>query len=282
MRFYEFRLSEKDYIPTSIRGLRRQVFPDPRQAQLVVQSGPPYPEADKDTVKLIQTKLQALGYSVGSTGVDGKYGPRTTKAVGAWKRDNGVFGTDDAMTKKEIEQLLSTEKMNPNKEKEVDISTGGLEGIANLSTAKETVEDFLGSSVTDKELDFLIRAVAAEASPNSKERAAVAAVILNRVRSSGYPSSIIRVLKQKNQFQAVTGTRYDRGPSSNFTNMSDLTASQVIGALVKYLPKMDKSWLNFTSNNPKAYGKGTNIDFMYAMRNASDAQVIGQTVFGTV
>ena len=44
---------------------------------------------------------------------------------------------------------------------------------------------------------------------------------------------------------------------------------------------MDKSWMNFTANNPKAYGRGTNIDFMYAMRNAPNAEVIGQTVFGT-
>jgi spore germination cell wall hydrolase CwlJ-like protein len=129
---------------------------------------------------------------------------------------------------------------------------------------------------------LLIRAVAAEASPNAKERAAVAAVILNRARHNVYPNSIRGVLTQRNQFQAVTGTRYDPGPSNNFTNMNSNTAAQVIGALIKYLPEMDKSWLNFTSNNPKAYGRGTNIDFMYTMRKSPGAEVIGQTVFGTV
>jgi hypothetical protein len=44
---------------------------------------------------------------------------------------------------------------------------------------------------------------------------------------------------------------------------------------------MSKSWLNFTANNPKAYGPGTNLDFMYTMRDAPNSQVVGQTVFGT-
>jgi spore germination cell wall hydrolase CwlJ-like protein len=128
---------------------------------------------------------------------------------------------------------------------------------------------------------MLIRATAAEASRNSQERGAVAAVILNRVRSNRYPNSIEAVLTQRNQFQAVTGTRFDRGPSRNFSNMSNRTGAEVIGAIIRYLPNMDRSWLNFTANNPRAYGRGTNIDFMYTMRNSPDAQVIGGTVFGT-
>ena len=115
---------------------------------------------------------------------------------------------------------------------------------------------------------MLIRATAAEASPNSQERAAVAAVILNRVRSGRYPNSIEAVLTQRNQFQAVTGTRFDPGPHSNFSNMSNSTGAEVIGAIIRYLPNMDKDWLNFTANNPAAYGRGTNINFMYAMRDA--------------
>ena len=63
--------------------------------------------------------------------------------------------------------------------------------------------------------------------------------------------------------------------------MSPTTASRIARALIQYLPTMNKSWKNFTSNNPKAYGRGTNIDFMYAMRNSPGASVIGQTVFGT-
>jgi len=45
---------------------------------------------------------------------------------------------------------------------------------------------------------------------------------------------------------------------------------------------MSKNWFNFTANNPEAYGPGTNLDFMYAMRDAPNSQVVGQTVFGTV
>ena len=63
--------------------------------------------------------------------------------------------------------------------------------------------------------------------------------------------------------------------------MSDRTGAQVIGALIRYLPGTDKSWLNFTANNPAAYGAGTNIGFMRTMRQAQGSQVIGGTVFGT-
>ena len=128
---------------------------------------------------------------------------------------------------------------------------------------------------------MLIRATAAEASPNPKERAGVLAVMLNRVRSSRYPNSVKGVLYQKNQFQAVTGTPNDRRGSPNYLNMSQSTGLKVARDVVKYLRGMDQSWLNFTSNNPRAYGAGTNINFMYAMRDKPNAEVIGQTVFGT-
>lgn len=50
-------------------------------------AGPPYAEEDMAAVRDLQTKLEASGYSVGSTGIDGKYGPRTTRAVAAFKAD---------------------------------------------------------------------------------------------------------------------------------------------------------------------------------------------------
>ena len=46
-----------------------------------LEAGPPYPPEQTDAVKQLQKALQSAGYSVGSTGVDGKYGPRTAKAV---------------------------------------------------------------------------------------------------------------------------------------------------------------------------------------------------------
>ena len=66
----------------------------------VLQMGPPYPPEDMDAVKELQSALNAAGYSVGSTGVDGKYGPRTARAVGAFKKDYKLpGGNQDVDTK---------------------------------------------------------------------------------------------------------------------------------------------------------------------------------------
>jgi peptidoglycan hydrolase-like protein with peptidoglycan-binding domain/lysophospholipase L1-like esterase len=57
-----------------------------------LKSGPPYPPELSDSIKKLQKDLEAIGYSVGSTGIDGKYGPRTTRAVRAFKTDYKVDG----------------------------------------------------------------------------------------------------------------------------------------------------------------------------------------------
>lgn len=53
-------------------------------------AGPPYPQEDREAVMDLQRKLEELGYSVGSTGIDGKYGPRTSRAVAAYMRDRNI------------------------------------------------------------------------------------------------------------------------------------------------------------------------------------------------
>jgi peptidoglycan hydrolase-like protein with peptidoglycan-binding domain len=59
-----------------------------------LQAGPPYPPEDIEAVRALQTKLEELGYSVGSTGIDGKYGPRTSRAVAAYMRDRNIADTE--------------------------------------------------------------------------------------------------------------------------------------------------------------------------------------------
>ena len=148
--------------------------------------------------------------------------------------------------------------------------------------ARKKAEEFLGREMKDQEWNALVRATVAEASPDSKEQAAVMAVILNRANSSKYPDSIMSVLTQKNQFQAVTGTPTNRAPSRNFSRPTSKQIASVVDAVLNHLPNANKTWLNFTANNPKAYGPGTNIDFMYAMRQSQGAKVIGGTVFGNI
>ena len=287
MRYREFKLAEA--APTDANDPRgRDQRNDPNApVGAGLKAGPPYPQEDIEAVKALQSKLQGLGYSVGNTGLDGKYGPRTARAVAAYKKDNNIQSDSGVMSAAEVTAMstaspVATPTSTGNSGGGGSVGDlGDLASLENLDQATEVVSAFLGKDVSPEEMNMLIRATAAEASRNSQERGAVAAVILNRVRSSSYPNNIEAVLTQRNQFQAVTGTRHDPGPHSNFSNMNSNTGAQVIGAMIRYLPNMDRSWLNFTANNPRAYGRGTNIDFMYTMRNAPDAKVIGGTVFGT-
>lgn len=150
--------------------------------------------------------------------------------------------------------------------------------------ARAAAEEFLGRPLSDTEWNNLVAATVAESLPNSpEEQAAVMAVILNRVRSDRYPNTVTEVLLQRNQFQAVTGTRANgNAPSRNFTNPDRGQMASTISGVNQYLGTMDQGWLNFTSNITAAYGAGTNIGFRDDVRNATGSRVIGGTVFGTV
>lgn len=291
MRYREFRIVENEPRTAFAEPTDSQ---EPEQESTGLEAGPPYPQEDVESVRNMQTKLQQLGYSVGSTGVDGKYGPRTTRAVRAFKTDNDIQGDGLSMDPSALEKLNTAERVeNPtptgnerqtssavsfNPEELAALDFGG----ADNDRAKAAAEEFLGRAISDADWNMLVRATVAEASPNQQERAAVMAVILNRVRSSNFPSTISGVLTQQNQFQAVTGTPRDRSPSRWFSNPTQQQVAGVVQAAIDHLEDANNSWLNFTSNNPRAYGAGTNINFMYAMRQSPGAEVIGQTVFGTV
>ena len=70
-----------------------------------LQAGPPYPPEQTDAVKQLQKALQSAGYSVGSTGVDGKYGPRTAKAVNAFKKDYKIQGNGQEVDAKSLQNI---------------------------------------------------------------------------------------------------------------------------------------------------------------------------------
>ena len=76
-----------------------------------VQAGPPYPAEARQKVAQMQTKLQSIGYNVGETGIDGKYGPRTTRAVRAYKLDHNVDGEPNQMTDEQLTALQSAQQV---------------------------------------------------------------------------------------------------------------------------------------------------------------------------
>lgn len=302
MRFKEFKIiKEADAGETDPSNPTQGELDDRAGARAAgqpgLEAGPPYPPEQVDAVKAMQRKLEALGYSVGSTGIDGKYGPRTSRAVSAYKRDNNIQDASRgrSMSGAELQAIQSATRVQNPSPTGNERSGGGQTfdpeqlaaldfGGADNQRAKATAEEFLGRSISDSHWNMLVRATVAEATSNPAERAAIMGVILNRVRTNfgGYGSSIPAQLSAPNQFQAVTGTRYDPGPSSNFTNPGRQRVAGVAQAAIDLLPNANREWMNFTSNIPAAYGRGTNPDFRRQVASSPGSQVIGGTVFGTV
>ena len=102
MRLDEFNITE---IPDD--GNRRGQEPNKsiNDMSAGLQAGPPYPPEQTDAVKQLQKALQSAGYSVGSTGVDGKYGPRTAKAVNAFKKDYKIQGNGQEVDAKSLQTI---------------------------------------------------------------------------------------------------------------------------------------------------------------------------------
>lgn len=140
----------------------------------------------------------------------------------------------------------------------------------------EKAEEYLGRKINSEEWDALSRAVYAESSRNKNEYANVMAVILNRARNSG--KSIFEVLNEKNQFQAVTGTVDNPGPSQNYLKGPGPNEAAMILESTSSLASISKDLDAFTSANPKAYTKGTNISYLQKLKDAGGQQ-IGQTMF---
>ena len=100
----------------------RELFSDDTNTQVDkissgLQMGPPYPPEDMDAVKELQKTLQSAGYSVGSTGADGKYGPRTARAVKAFKKDYNIQGNGQEIDTKSLQTVAGVSSGNIPKEK---------------------------------------------------------------------------------------------------------------------------------------------------------------------
>lgn len=106
MRYSDFRIVEAPDDGT------RQEPNATVDAQDGLEKGPPYPQEQREQVNAVQAKLEELLYSVGNTGVDGKYGPRTARAIAAYRRDRNLPDPNRgaAITSQEIQQLMSAER----------------------------------------------------------------------------------------------------------------------------------------------------------------------------
>ncbi len=139
-----------------------------------------------DEVIQIQTKLKRWGYYKGS--IDGIYGSQTQSAVRYFQSKNGL--TVDGIAGK---------------------NTLAAMGIYSSSSSGQA-----GSGSTNSnDLNLLTRLVYGEArgEPYSGQ-VAVAAVVLNRVKSSSFPNSVAGVIYQSGAFTAVSDGQINMTPNS--------------------------------------------------------------------
>ncbi len=139
-------------------------------------------------VRQIQSKLSAWGYYSGE--VDGIYGSKTTEAVKNFQRVNGL----------KVDGIVGEE-------------TATKIGIA-LTQSSST-----NSSYNSQDVYLLAKCVYAESRGEPYTgQVAVAAVVLNRVRSSSFPNTIAGVIYQPYAFTAVADGQINLEPNQTAYN----------------------------------------------------------------
>lgn len=101
MRFTEFKLIENSVL--NVKGLREAY--GSLNEELKQHSPGQYPEEDMGLVKQIQGILINLGYDLGPTGADGKYGVNTARAIGNFKRDYKLQGPGSVFGEKSLQTI---------------------------------------------------------------------------------------------------------------------------------------------------------------------------------
>ncbi len=154
----------------------------------------------KDVYEL-QGRLKALGYYNGK--VDGQFGTKTKNSVTwfQWKfgmKSDGVVGT-----KTKLKLWKATKDWKPTAEDLPPAAGGGeVAGAAPEGNNKLPASNNMGYS--EKDLKMMANAVFGEARGEPYEgQVAVAAVIINRVRSAEFPNSPTGVIFQPGAFTAV-------------------------------------------------------------------------------
>ena len=154
-----------------------------------------YGSRGKD-VTTLQTKLKRWGYYSGN--VDGIFGPQTQSAVKSFQKKNGlaVDGMVGPATAKALGMTLS----------------GSASGSSSGSSGSS-------GSVNSSDLNLLARLVYGEARGEPyKGQVAVAAVVLNRVKSASFPNSIAGVIYQSGAFSVVADGQINLTPNENAYN----------------------------------------------------------------
>lgn len=137
-------------------------------------------------VRSIQTKLKNWGYYTGS--VDGIYGSKTTAAVKYFQRSNGL--TADGIVGKKTAAAMGITLSSSSGGGSSSGGSGDAYLLARLVYGEARGEPYTG-------------------------QVAVAAVVLNRVRSSQFPNSISGVIYQAGAFDVVSDGQINLTPNDS-------------------------------------------------------------------
>ncbi len=136
-------------------------------------------------VRTVQTKLKNWGYYKGS--VDGIYGAQTVSAVKYFQRRNGL-SADGVVGKRTASAL----------------------GISLSSSSASS-----SGGISSSDLNLLARVIYGEARGEPYTgQVAVAAVVLNRVKSSSFPNTIAGVIYQSGAFDCVADGQINLTPNA--------------------------------------------------------------------
>lgn len=142
-----------------------------------------------DLVKTVQTKLIKWGYLSGKA--DGIFGAKTKTAVIKFQRKNGL--TADGIIGTRTAQAL------------------GISLSSNTSSSSQ--------STSSTDLNLLARVVYGEARGEPYTgQVAVAAVVLNRVKSSSFPNTVAGVVYQSGAFDCVSDGQINLTPNQSAYN----------------------------------------------------------------
>ena len=163
------------------------VFVAPTAEAAVVKVG-----STGTVVKTIQTKLKRWGYYTGA--VDGIFGQKTKTAVQSFQRKNGL--TQDGIVGNATAKAMGVT----------------LNGTASSNTGTTA------SGISNSDLYLLSCCIYGEARGESYTgKVAVAAVILNRVKSASFPNSISGVIYQAGAFTCVSDGQINLGTNDECT-----------------------------------------------------------------
>lgn len=145
-----------------------------------------------ENIRKLQTALKSIGYY--NSTVDGAWGRRTMCAVMSYQSDHGL--TVDGVVGSATEKALG-----------ITLGTGSSGGTGSTD------------NVSESDLNLLARCVYGESRGEPYTgQVAVAAVVLNRVRSSKFPNTIKGVIYQAGAFTAVSDGQINLTPNQSAYN----------------------------------------------------------------